>query len=540
MLERLLEVLQRLRGDDAAADEARIALLEAELSHDAIRKALSDSLRAEKIAAGLSQVYCWPRDVYDDRVVYEVEAASAGNHLYQRGYSIDADGKVTLADDETEVVAQTVYQPLSESADLPALAESVAGTDLYPIDAEEAERTFSSEQRDAMAKSGVAMPDGSYPIPDRDALRRAILSWGRGGAQAAVKRHIIKRARALGATSMLPADWPGSTKKESVGAKEIVGDVIPLVEKSVRRDGTVPVKIIQPGWGSSGYYGADVLERDGPKVFTKGMKMFWDHPTPTEEAERPERSLRDMAAELTGDARYDKDGAAGPGLYADAKVFGPYKEAVEELAPHMGVSIRALGQATHGEAEGKSGPIVEALVAGKSIDFVTAPGAGGQVLQLFEAARGGRAPTLKEDPVVSEELSEAVRQRLEAQDTEIARLREAGILREAREIATGIVGRYDLPDVTKARLIESAAKNPPVKENALDGEAFTTAVEALVKDEVEYLAKAAGIGDGQVRGMGSATEAADPVKESDELKAAFGALGMSESAAALAAGGREH
>ena len=36
------------------------------------------------------------------------------------------------------------------------------------------------------------------------------------------------------------------------------GMYMPLVEKAVRLDGTIPLKIIQPGWGSSGYYPKEV------------------------------------------------------------------------------------------------------------------------------------------------------------------------------------------------------------------------------------------------------------------------------------------
>jgi hypothetical protein len=68
-------------------------------------------------------------------------------------------------------------------------------------------RDFSTDQREDMAGRGVAMPDGSYPIPDKDALRRAIQSFGRAKNPAAVRAHIIRRARALGATDMLPEDW---------------------------------------------------------------------------------------------------------------------------------------------------------------------------------------------------------------------------------------------------------------------------------------------------------------------------------------------
>ena len=57
----------------------------------------------------------------------------------------------------------------------------------------------------------------------------------------------------------------------------IDGDFVPLVEKAIRRDGTIALKLIKAGWGSSGYYPASVLERDGPAVFPAKTQMFWDH-----------------------------------------------------------------------------------------------------------------------------------------------------------------------------------------------------------------------------------------------------------------------
>jgi hypothetical protein len=70
-----------------------------------------------------------------------------------------------------------------------------------------AARKFSSNSRDKMGKSGVAMPDGSFPIPDKDALRRAIQAIGRAKNPAAAKAHIKKRAKALGASDMIPSNW---------------------------------------------------------------------------------------------------------------------------------------------------------------------------------------------------------------------------------------------------------------------------------------------------------------------------------------------
>lgn len=68
-------------------------------------------------------------------------------------------------------------------------------------------RNYSKAQREEMAKKGEARPDGSYPIADVADLKNAIQAWGRGGATAADKAHIKKRARALGATDQLPENW---------------------------------------------------------------------------------------------------------------------------------------------------------------------------------------------------------------------------------------------------------------------------------------------------------------------------------------------
>ena len=68
-------------------------------------------------------------------------------------------------------------------------------------------REFNTAQRERMASSGQAMPDGSYPIANRTDLMNAIRSWGRGGADPKVKEHIKRRARALGASDMIPENW---------------------------------------------------------------------------------------------------------------------------------------------------------------------------------------------------------------------------------------------------------------------------------------------------------------------------------------------
>jgi hypothetical protein len=69
-------------------------------------------------------------------------------------------------------------------------------------------KQIATDQRRKWAEEGVAMPDGSWPIPNRDYLRRAIQSYGRGSkANSRVRAWIMKRARALGAEDMIPEDW---------------------------------------------------------------------------------------------------------------------------------------------------------------------------------------------------------------------------------------------------------------------------------------------------------------------------------------------
>jgi hypothetical protein len=71
-------------------------------------------------------------------------------------------------------------------------------------------RTYTAEQRREYARRGIALPDGSFPIPDCAAAEDAIRSQGRGqtpASQRRVRRHIRKRVRALGCTGDIFEDY---------------------------------------------------------------------------------------------------------------------------------------------------------------------------------------------------------------------------------------------------------------------------------------------------------------------------------------------
>lgn len=307
--------------------------------------------------------------------------------------------------------------------------------------------------------------------------------------------------------------------------------VVPLTEAAVK-DGKSLIRIITPGWGSSGFYAPAVLERDAPAAWPAGTKMFWDHPTKEEAEKRPERSLRDLAAELTEDARWMPTGPEGPGVYSRARVFKTYQPAVEELAPHIGVSIRTSALMRQGEADGRKGAIVERLLPSptNSVDFVTIPGRGGRIASLFEAARGRNT---EEDDAVSEEALRVAQEAATKAEQERDRALLALAMREARDVATEAAQKAALPTAAQTRLVEALAKDPPMKDGALDREALTTAAEKAAADEKAYLAGI--LGTGTIRGMGAGTPAG---AQAPDMTADFQRLGLSESAAKTAAGGR--
>ena len=68
-------------------------------------------------------------------------------------------------------------------------------------------RDFSDKERAHLADTGAAMSDGSFPIKTEEDLRNAIQAHGRAKNPEAAKKHIIERAHALGAASLLPAEW---------------------------------------------------------------------------------------------------------------------------------------------------------------------------------------------------------------------------------------------------------------------------------------------------------------------------------------------
>nr|DAX28434.1 MAG TPA: Prohead core protein protease [Caudoviricetes sp.] len=142
-------------------------------------------------------------------------------------------------------------------------------------------------------------------------------------------------------------------------------------------EGKYRIRIIVPGQGSSGIYTAENLA-ESAHLFKAGTEMFIDHPTESEEWERPERSIRDYAGVFLEDAAVGEDGA----LYTVCKVFSGVNELIKDKWEHIGVSINAWCDQPIAETG-----VVPVFAGVRSVDFVTTPGAGGAIIDLLESKR---------------------------------------------------------------------------------------------------------------------------------------------------------
>jgi hypothetical protein len=178
------------------------------------------------------------------------------------------------------------------------------------------------------------------------------------------------------------------------------GTITPVAEAG--KTPKLKIQLITPGWGSSGYYSAEVLEAAAKAgAWPAGTQMYLDHADAIERETRPERSVKDIAAALAETAYWD-----GQAVVAEADPVGAGRIYATDKAflEAVGVSVSSMAEVEQGEAEGRKGWIVKEIFADtfNSVDFVTHAGRGGRVLQLVESARRTEEAA---EPVVVKEAS---------------------------------------------------------------------------------------------------------------------------------------
>ena len=252
--------------------------------------------------------------------------------------------------------------------------------------------------------------------------------------------------------------------------------------------GRYRIRIIAPGRGSTGMYTAPNLAESAP-LFVPGTHMFFDHQTMTEDWERPERSVRDLAGVFESGAEIMPDGS----LEADIKVYPSVNGIIRERWADIGVSI-------NGWSVDEIGPdgVVPVLAGIQSVDFVTRAGAKGAVLEVLESDGRWRVknpsnsttnPNSQEEQAVKPEdigkaVSEALAAAMPAAIKEAAALLAADQEKKAKaveaekkaapkadpyEAAAKVAEADDLPKEARARVMEAVKRGAGV-DDAIEAE----------------------------------------------------------------------
>jgi len=295
--------------------------------------------------------------------------------------------------------------------------------------------------------------------------------------------------------------------------------------------GEATVTVIVPGFNSTRtcFYPPSVLLRDFG-VF-KGAKMFVDHDTPKERAERPEGSVGRWAAQLSR-VWVERDGRVRGLAKIIDKIFLEKLKRLDEVGMlgEMGVSIRVRASGHVATMSGSSVVVADELLSTRSVDFVTEPGAGGRVELLEstgtvpdeqaasdEARKSVEAINMEELEKVKADL-EAANEQVEALTAEIVDLKRDVALREAHEKVETVLGEAkDLPEPAVKRL---RAQFSEVE--SIDG------LQEAIEAELDYIGAIRSVGS--VKGVGAASSEA-PTRLKEVLRRTFANQGFGEAEA---------
>jgi hypothetical protein len=258
---------------------------------------------------------------------------------------------------------------------------------------------------------------------------------------------------------------------------------------------TWKIKIIEGDrQGSSAYYPKEALE-SGKHLFSKGVRIFRNHPSESAKWEQPERKIEDIIGWLSEDATYD-----GKDLFANATFLESEQERIKELAEAgvIGMSIRASGEMT----EGANGMELKKFTSVHSVDVVTVAGAGGKFVDVLEAARNPEAVEAKNPKEETElEISKEFIEALEAQNKLTNELLEKLNAREDAEAAKAA----DLAEAERKALEEAGKPKAP---------SAAEIAEALVEADLAPKARAR-----VLKAVAAGADLAESIKEEAEIAA---------------------
>lgn len=260
------------------------------------------------------------------------------------------------------------------------------------------ERDYSTASRAKLADAGKALPDGSFPINTEADLKNAIAAYGRAKNPAAAKAHIIKRAKALKLTALLPDDW--QTGKDDTPDEAGVGEategvfrgreLLVAAEMSfvAAEDGKpsndVEIVLVRPGESANRrVYSREAIAEAVNTGFWNGSRMFIDH---GDMAMPTKRSLKDLVS-VVRDTHLGPAGEAIGHARFIRPDFAQFVRDAHDASPDaLGVSIvhRFQGARFKG-TDGLAHERVDHFLHNFSVDWVAFPAAGGSINQFLPA-----------------------------------------------------------------------------------------------------------------------------------------------------------
>jgi hypothetical protein len=301
-----------------------------------------------------------------------------------------------------------------------------------------------------------------FPIPDKAHARAALARLDQSDLTPAEKAKVKARAyRVLGTSpskKVKEADHVEDPISEAVDATIGGMDELELLTLTEAKldlaSGELVATFIKPGLNRSGarFYPKETIKEAVDQGMFNGLKMYLNHASPQELAQRPERSLVDWVSTIK-ETWVDSETGAGK---AKIKVVqGWFKSFLKDLQEsgaleEIGLSIFAQGKVKAERREGKMTNVVEQFRRAMSVDWVTEPGAGGRVDAIWESYQPQMQKEQELNMLNSMKVDEALKE-----------------LRESR------------PDVLKA-LVDEIQENQQTEEQIREAQAHTKSLEDKV------------------------------------------------------------
>lgn len=308
---------------------------------------------------------------------------------------------------------------------------------------------------------------------------------------------------------------------------------IPLSEVDMNEEsGLIKGVIIAEGLSANNnFYTLDALRNTG-HLF-EGRPIFVDHPSKTEQRDRPERSVRDIAGVIRStEMGYNKEGKNA------LRFTGYISKAEAELRTKIAeglvgdLSIMAFGT---GKRDPKSGVfMVEAFTDAFSVDLVTFAAAGGEVETLFESVQTEEVV----EETVEESNTQELRAMLESVRDENTRLVHMLRTQDAKATIKDVLAESTkgLPEATVSWMRQEveAIQEAYADQDDMTLDQLKEAVAEIVKKHRDYLAKVVPAG----RQTGGNTQPEEDAGDVD-LTEAFSSLpGLDGEALKVAVTGR--